>query len=160
MELWEGNAIEDNKPKKDIVLGDQLCFELYNANKKFIHFYKDSLDQFSLTYSQYIALLSLWEHAPMSVKELGEELNLDSGTLTPMLRRMEKSGWVTRTRLPEDERTVMIGLTEKALAKKPEVFDSVTGCQTVLGIDEEQKNYYLGIVREIKTFLDAYQPIN
>lgn len=98
-------------------LDEQLCFQLYTASRLVTRAYRPLLDELGLTYPQYLVLLVLWEvrddgtKAP-TVSELGERLLLDSGTLTPLLKRMERQGLVTRTRDPEDERSVRIGLTE------------------------------------------------
>ena len=94
-----------------IKLENQLCFPLYAVSKEIIRRYKPFLDELDLTYTQYITMMALWEGAPMSVKELGERLYLDTGTLTPLLKAMEKKGLVSRARSTEDERCVLITLT-------------------------------------------------
>ena len=99
------NSLKDTEPVR---LDSQLCFQVYTINKKFNHFYQTILSPFRLTYPQYIAMITLWEYAPVTVKQLGEHLHLDSGTLTPLLKRLAARGWITRTRSPEDERTVII----------------------------------------------------
>ncbi len=76
-------------PTKNILLDEQLCFALYTASKRYNHFYSEALAPFKLTYPQYITLLALWEKSPMTVRELGSHVNLDSGTLTPLLKRMQ-----------------------------------------------------------------------
>lgn len=82
----------EHKPDK---LDDELCFAIYTTQKIYNKFYVESLKEYGLTYPQYITLLALWENnEPMMIKELGKKLNLDNGTLTPLLRRMEKEGWV------------------------------------------------------------------
>ncbi|HWS29718.1 MAG TPA: MarR family transcriptional regulator [Clostridia bacterium] len=99
--------------KNDVLkLENQLCFPLYAAAKEVVNRYKPLLDKIDLTYTQYIALMVLWEHKSVSVKELGEYLYLDSGTLTPLLKRLEMKGLVTRERSRTDERTVIITITE------------------------------------------------
>lgn len=103
------------------ILEEQLCFSVYNASKQFTKLYREALEPFQLTYPQYIALLVLWEVEEQTVSELGKRLALDSGTLTPMLKRMEHLGYVTRSRHPEDERRVYIRLTEKAIKIQPDV---------------------------------------
>ena len=94
-------------------LENQLCFALYVCSKEIIRKYKDLLEPFGLTYTGYITLLALWEEDLQTVKELGEKLYLDSGTLTPVLKKLEASGFVERKRNKEDERSVTISLTEK-----------------------------------------------
>lgn len=97
-------------------LENQLCFPLYAAAKEIVRKYKPILDELDLTYTQYIAMMVLWENEEISVKELGEKLYLDSGTLTPLLKSMEKKGYVSRKRLSTDERVLVIGLTEEGKA--------------------------------------------
>lgn len=93
-------------------LDEQLCFALYTATHRITRAYRPLLEPLGLTYVQYLVMLVLWESAPCSVGELGHELYLDSGTLTPLLKRMEKAGLVTRQRDHNDERRVLIHLTE------------------------------------------------
>jgi DNA-binding MarR family transcriptional regulator len=102
-----------NKIEK--VLEDQLCFLLYASSREMTKKYKPLLDKLEVTYPQYLVLLLLWEQDTLTVKKLGELLALDSGTLTPMLKRMEQNGLIIRERSTEDERSVMIKLTEKGL---------------------------------------------
>lgn len=96
----------------------QLCFPLYAASRQVIRMYKPHLDPLGLTYTQYIVLLVLWEENPMTVKALGEKLFLDSGTLTPLLKKLESSQIIKRERSIEDERSVIIHLTSEGLALK------------------------------------------
>ncbi len=93
-------------------LDHQLCFPLYAASRAVIRLYHPALSALDLTYTQYITLMALWERAPRTVKELGERLYLDTGTLTPLLKAMEKKGLICRRRSEKDERSVIITLTE------------------------------------------------
>ena len=97
-------------------LGNQLCFPLYAAGKEVVKKYHPLLDEFNLTYTQYITLMVLWETDGIPVKELGNRLLLDSGTLTPLLKSMEKKGFVIRRRGDTDERMVFVHLTDEGLA--------------------------------------------
>ncbi len=97
-------------------LDNQLCFPLYATAKEVVRRYGPLLDELELTYTQYIALLALWEDSPMTVKALGERLFLDSGTLTPLLKKMEARGLLDRKRDPADERSVVVTLTDEGLA--------------------------------------------
>ncbi|AKJ29259.1 MarR family transcriptional regulator [Caldimonas brevitalea] len=92
-------------------LDNQLCFALYSTSLAMTKLYKPLLDALGLTYPQYLVMLVLWEQDHLTVGALGERLFLDSGTLTPLLKRMESSGWLTRTRAKEDERRVVVSLT-------------------------------------------------
>ncbi|MDT8989989.1 MarR family transcriptional regulator [Curvibacter sp. APW13] len=98
------------------LLDNQLCFALYSASLAMTKLYKPLLDALELTYPQYLALLVLWERDDITVSALGERLNLDSGTLTPLLKRMEAAGWLARQRSVEDERRVHVLLTEAGRA--------------------------------------------
>lgn len=101
-------------------LENQLCFPLYAAAKEVVNRYKPFLDQIDLTYTQYIAMMVLWERKSVGVKELGKSLYLDSGTLTPLLKRLESKGFVRRERSSRDERAVTITITQagEALREK------------------------------------------
>ncbi|MGD6833462.1 MarR family winged helix-turn-helix transcriptional regulator [Sutcliffiella halmapala] len=94
-------------------LENQICFKIYSVERKITKLYRNLLDELDVTYPQYLVLLVLWEKNTTSVKELGEKLFLDSGTLTPMLKRMEGNGLLERNRSREDERSVIISLTPK-----------------------------------------------
>ena len=99
--------------KEEILkLENQLCFPLYAAAKAVVNRYKPFLDEIDLTYTQYIAMMVLWEHKSVGVKELGKHLYLDSGTLTPLLKRLESKGFVRRVRSSQDERVVTITITD------------------------------------------------
>src|SRR6476660_7585041 len=101
------------KDGEALALGQQLCFAVYSVAHAFNRTYKPLLDRFGLTYPQYLVLLALWQKDSMTVKGIGEELRLDSGTLSPLLKRLETSGFVSRTRDKSDERQVIIALTPK-----------------------------------------------
>lgn len=94
-------------------LENQLCFPLYAVSKEIVKRYKPFLDRLDLTYTQYITMMVLWEHRQMNVKELGEYLYLDSGTLTPVLKKLEQKGWIERTRARDDERVLIVTLTQE-----------------------------------------------
>ena len=96
---------------KDILLDEQLCFAIYSATHAFNRFYKPKLDRLGLTYPQYLVMMVLWESEPQTVGSIGERLLLDSSTLTPLLKRLETAGYVTRTRSSRDERVVEVRLT-------------------------------------------------
>ena len=100
--------------KYDVLkLENQLCFPLYACSKEIVRRYKPFLDELDLTYTQYITMLVLWEHKEMNVKDMGECLYLDSGTLTPVLKKLEQKGYVTRARDTEDERLLKVTITEE-----------------------------------------------
>ncbi len=104
-------------------LENQICFPLYAAARKIVNLYTPFLKPLGLTYTQYIVFLYLWEYNEAKVSDLCRTLYLDNGTITPLLKKMEEKGWVTRTRGKEDERVVHVTLTEKGKALKDEAKD-------------------------------------
>ena len=107
----------DNEEKYEILkLGNQLCFPLYACSKEIIRKYKPYLDEIDLTYTQYITMMVLWEKKTVNVKTLGECLYLDSGTLTPVLKKLESKGYITRVRSSEDERNLVVSITDEGIA--------------------------------------------
>lgn len=133
------------------ILDEQLCFSIYTASREFTKFYRQALEPFQLTYPQYLVLLALWEEPKQLVKELGSHLSLDSGTLTPMLKRMEGMGLVNRSRSTQDERKVYIELTEKAVEIKPAVLESVADCISKLAFTEQDYKQMLQGIKELTT---------
>ena len=129
------NITEDFNP---LALDNQLCFALYVCSKEIIRKYNPLLEPLGLTYTAYITLLCLWEKDNVPVKELGNRLFLDSGTLTPLLKKMETQGLVTRSRSDKDERTVFIKLTEegKAMKNKCSKIPQQMMCQNILDMDK------------------------
>lgn len=99
----------------DLKLSNQLCFPLYVLSKEIINQYRPYLDELDITYPQYLVLMVLWEQDHLTVGQIGEKVYLDSGTLTPLLKRLEQKGIVTRIRCSNDERIVRISLTDEGL---------------------------------------------
>ena len=119
-----------NNQKYDVLkLENQLCFPLYAAAKETVKLYRPLLEKLNLTYTQYIAMMVFWEHRKMNVKELGERLYLDSGTLTPVLKSLEAKGYVRRYRSTEDERVLPV--------------PGQMACHLVLSPEESQTLYQL-----------------
>ncbi|MBR5970131.1 MAG: MarR family transcriptional regulator [Lachnospiraceae bacterium] len=102
-------------------LSSQLCFPVYACAKEITRAYKPMLDRYDLTYTQYITLMVLWEQGRMNVKKLGDALLLDSGTLTPVLKKLEAKGYITRTRAEHDERNLMVEITETGARLREEM---------------------------------------
>lgn len=126
-------------------LENQLCFPLYAVSKEIVRRYKPFLDELDMTYTQYITMMVLWEHKELTVKELGSYLYLDSGTLTPLLKTMEKKEWVNRCRSKEDERVLHVSITPKGEALKEKavlVPEKMTQC-VKLKPEEAQQLYGL-----------------
>ena len=98
--------------EEKLKLENQLCFPLYACSKEVIKRYKPILDELDLTYTQYITMMVLWEYGSINVKNLGDMLFLDSGTLTPLLKKLESKGYITRNRDKNDERNLIISITD------------------------------------------------
>ena len=130
--------MNNNQGFNPLALDNQLCFALYVCSKEIIRKYTPLLEPLGLTYTSYITLLSLWEKDNVTVKELGERLFLDSGTLTPLLKKMEGQGLVTRTRGGKDERTVYIQLTDQGRGMKEKCVNvpQQMMCQNILDMDK------------------------
>jgi DNA-binding MarR family transcriptional regulator len=117
----------DSTPNPALMLDNQLCFALYSTSLAMTKLYKPLLETLGLTYPQYLVMLVLWERDGLTVSALGERLYLDSGTLTPLLKRMEAAGWLVRQRSQEDERRVEVRLTEAGRTLKAQAA-SIPGC--------------------------------
>jgi MarR family transcriptional regulator, organic hydroperoxide resistance regulator len=133
-----------SQPVEALRLDRQLCFALYGAANRVTRLYRPLLDALGLTYPQYLAMLVLWEASPRTVGALGEALDLESSTLTPLLKRLETQGLVARTRDPEDERRVIVALTPAgaALRDKARAVPEQLFCKLNMPLDE------LGDLRE------------
>ncbi len=130
-------------------LENQLCFPLYACSKEVVKMYKPFLDELNLTYTQYITMMVLWEEKEISVKQLGEKLFLDSGTLTPVLKTLEKKEYVTRERSKADERVLIVTVTEKGMELREqarEIPQKVGGC---LQISKEEKQQLYLLLNQI-----------
>ena len=137
----------NHKPNK---LDDELCFAIYTAQKIYNKFYVNSLKEYHLTYPQYITLLALWEkEEPMMIKDLGKKLDLDNGTLTPLLRRMEKEGWIKREHSKIDARKVYICLSHKAKVKKCEIKQKMTSCFANVDMTAEEYRHDVELIKNI-----------
>ncbi|MGL4761162.1 MAG: MarR family winged helix-turn-helix transcriptional regulator [Sarcina sp.] len=115
-------------------LDNQICFRLYAASREVIKKYKPLLDQHNLTYTQYLTMLVLWEEEKATVKSIGIKLRLDSGTLTPLLKKLEAMELVRKYRDPKDDRSVIVEITEKGCNLKHEVKDIPSKAQCSVGI--------------------------
>ena len=126
-----------------LLLSNQLCFPLSACSREIIKQYKPFLDEIDLTYTQYITMMVLWESRCVTVKELGLKLYLDSGTLTPLLKKMESKGLLTRKRSEEDERSLLVTITEKGEALRERAVNipsKLTECVKLS--EEEAKSLY------------------
>jgi DNA-binding MarR family transcriptional regulator len=119
-------------------LDDFLCFAVYSTNLAFSRVYKPVLEELGITYPQYITLIALWEEDDHTVKSLSERLFLEPSTMTPMLKRLEAMGYVTRTRDTQDERNVRIALTEAGRAVREKGFGHAGGTMKATGLTVEE----------------------
>lgn len=122
-------------------LADQLCFSVYNVNRLFNKFYQEALSPYGLTYPQYLLLTTLWEHDHQELRDLGATLHLNSNTLTPLVRRLTQSGWVTRAHPATDKRRLIISLTAKAHANEDPIHQTLADClgHYALTLDDYRK---------------------
>lgn len=119
-------------------LKSQLCFPLYACSKEIIRKYKPFLDKFDLTYTQYITMMALWENESMNVRELGLVLFLDSGTLTPVLKKLESKGYLERKRSKEDERNLIVTVTEKGWKLRKEALSIPESMSSCVNLEPEE----------------------
>jgi DNA-binding MarR family transcriptional regulator len=116
----------------------QLCFPLYAAAKTVVAKYTPSLEALDLTYTQYIAMMVIWEKGSLSSRELGKALFLDSGTLTPLLKKLEDKGFITRKRSEEDARNLMISVTAKGLELRERALDVPEKVGSCISLDQDE----------------------
>lgn len=130
-------------------LDNQLCFPLYAVSKEIVRRYTPFLNEIDLTYTQYIAMMVMWEHKELSVKDLGSKLLLDSGTLTPLLKNLEKKELVTRVRSKTDERFLVVSITEKGMELREKAVDipaKIGGC---INLDKEEAMQLYSTLRKL-----------
>ena len=118
-------------------LENQLCFPLYVCSKEIVRKYKPFLEKIDLTYTQYIVMIILWEYGKMNLKDLGNKMYLDSGTLTPLLKKLEIKGYIKRNKSCEDERNLIIELTNKGESLKDKAIDIPNKIGSCLNLDKE-----------------------
>ena len=141
---------DENDPLR---LDRQICFPLYAASNRLTRAYRPILDRLGLTYAQYLVMLVLWEESPQSVGSIGARLHLDSGTLTPLLKRLEAAGLVTRRRDPEDERRLVVTPTEAGTALRAEAQDVPLSLCEALGLSVDEMRELAGAVGTVTRLL-------
>lgn len=119
-------------------LSDQLCFPLYACAKEVVCRYREPLEALNLTYTQYLVMMVLWEFGGMTEGELGKKVRLDSGTLTPLLKRLDKQGYIRRTRPDDDERKLFLSLTEQGEALKEKAEAVPSAMQGCIPLEQEE----------------------
>lgn len=130
-------------------LNQQLCFPIYLLAKDIVNLYKPLLQAINLTYPQYLVMLVLWEHETLSVKSIGDKLSLDSGTLTPLIKRLLNKELVIKQRSEQDERIVNISLTQKGKTLKNEAQCIPEEMMSLLNLSEEELNTFKNTIKKI-----------
>lgn len=141
-----------------LTLDEALCFALYSASRALTGFYRPRLDALGITYPQYLVLVALWERDALSVGALGERLRLDYGTLSPLLKRLEAGGLVTRTRGSEDERSVTVSLTGDGLALRGRAACIPDEVMAATGLDRESFELLRATLRRLTDAVSAAGP--
>ncbi len=139
----------EDKKYESIKLSNQVCFPLYACSREVIKRYKPFLDKLDLTYTQYIAMMVLWERRQVNVKELGECLYLDSGTLTPLLKKMEHKGLVSRARSEKDERNLIVRVTDRGLALREKALSIPLGMSTYAPLTPDEATTLYNLLYKI-----------
>ncbi len=130
-------------------LENQLCFPLYACSKEIVRKYKPFLDKIDLTYTQYITMMVLWEKKQLNVRELGECLFLDSGTLTPLLKKLEGKGYVKRSRSRTDERNLIVSITDEGEALKEKAVEIPSQMSACVNLEPEEASQLYSILYKI-----------
>ena len=130
-------------------ISNQVCFPLYACSKEIVKRYKQFLDPLDLTYTQYIAMMVLWEDEEVTVKELGNKLFLDSGTLTPVLKKLEQKGYVKRCRSKDDERNLIITLTKEGEELKKQACDIPAKMSKCVSLSPEESRQLYDILHKL-----------
>lgn len=138
-----------------LTLDQHMCFAVYSTAHMFNRLYRPMLDELGITYPQYLVLVVLWNGGPQSVGAIGEQLKLESSTLTPMLKRLERMGLVRRSRDPSDERVVRIELTKEAESISLEVPSVNTAIAEAIGLDERESKRIRDTLLVIRDRLEA-----
>ena len=134
---------------ESLKLDNQLCFPLYAAAKEIVRKYKPFLDELDLTYTQYITMMVMWEERCITVTKLGEKLYLDSGTLTPLLKKLEQKHYISRQRSKEDERTLDVTLTSEGLALRDKALSVPEGMGKCVKLTSEEAQFLYKILHKI-----------
>ena len=130
--------MKNSKKYESLKLSNQVCFPLYACSKELVSQYTPYLKKLGLTYTQYIVMMVMWESVSVSSRDLAAKVHLDYGTLTPVLKKLESIGYITRKRDPEDERLLILELTDKGEAIKDEALKIPPCIASCVGLNEEE----------------------
>ncbi|MFF7633083.1 MarR family winged helix-turn-helix transcriptional regulator [Kitasatospora sp. NPDC008050] len=145
----DGDDLPAGRPEFSLLLDDQLCFALYAASRAVTNSYRPLLEDLGLTYPQYLVLLVLWEHGAVPIKDIGAALQLDYGTLTPLIKRLETAGLVRRERRPDDERTVRVILTEQGTDLRERARTVPTAIGDAMGLSPQEFSDARSLLRRL-----------
>ena len=136
-------------------LENQICFPLYACAKEIVRKYKPFLDKLDLTYTQYITMLILWEKKQSNVKELGKNLYLDSGTLTPLLKKLESKGYISRQRSERDERNLIVTITDDGMKLRERALEVPSKMGKCVHLDKEKAELLYKMLYQVLESLDS-----
>lgn len=139
----------------ELCLENQICFPMYACAKEIVRQYRKPLEKLNLTYTQYICMMVLWEYGEMTEGELGEKVHLESGTLAPLLKRMDKAGYIRRVRPEDNERKLMISLTEKGEALKEQARSVPNDIRACIPLKDEELLALKGLLDQALAGMDA-----
>ncbi|MEU6986145.1 MULTISPECIES: MarR family transcriptional regulator [unclassified Streptomyces] len=151
-------TLDTNRDEDFLRLDHQICFSLHAATRAFNGVYRAALKDLGLTYPQYLVMLVLWEHGELPVKRIGEHLRLDSGTLSPLLKRLEAAGYVERRRSAEDERSVTARPTEAGTALREKALAVPKRIAAATGMELEEIRGMRARLNELAARLDSVDP--
>ncbi|MDD7183415.1 MarR family winged helix-turn-helix transcriptional regulator [Peptostreptococcus porci] len=138
------------KDKFDVLkLENQICFPIYACSKEIIKKYRPLLRELDLTYTQYLVMLTMWEYKSMKIKELGEKLLLDSGTITPVVKSLEKKGFLEKRRSDEDERIVEVSVTKLGWITREKAVEIPSKLIECIGLDEKEGIQLYSLIRKL-----------
>lgn len=142
--------------KSSLKLEQQICFQLYTSSKELTRLYRPILEPLNLTYSQYLVMLVLWEEDGIDLRQLGARLTLDSGTLSPLVKRLIQIGYVEKSRAKEDERRIILTLTPTGRTLREQAEDVPIQVSGMLNIDEATYIAYMEMLTDIKSRLQQF----
>ena len=151
-------TIDTTRDEDFLRLDHQICFSLHAATRAFNGVYRGALKELGLTYPQYLVMLVLWEHGELPVKRIGEYLRLDSGTLSPLLKRLEAAGYIERRRSAQDERSVTARPTEAGTALRDKALDVPKRIAAATGMELDEMRVLQARLKDLAARLDSVDP--
>ena len=151
-------TIDTTRDEDFLRLDHQICFSLHAATRAFNGVYRGALKELGLTYPQYLVMLVLWEHGELPVKRIGEHLRLDSGTLSPLLKRLEAAGYIERRRSAQDERSVTARPTEAGTALRDKALDVPKRIAAATGMELDEMRVLQARLKDLAARLDSVDP--